>query len=203
MPTSKYLPADERKATTVEAVIDLAGRQNPSEITTAAIAKHMNLTQGALFRHFPNKDAIWHAVLSWVAERLLERIDRSARTAGTPLAAMEAMFMSHVGFVAEHPGVPRMLFGELQRPGPSPAKRVVQTLIGQYRERLHRLLAAGVASGELAPGLDVEAAGTMFIGSIQGLVMQSMLAGDVRSIRDDAPRVFSIYRAGIVNGTPA
>ncbi|MFC5302578.1 TetR/AcrR family transcriptional regulator [Azospira restricta] len=203
MPTSKYLPADERKATTVEAVIDLAGRQNPSEITTAAIAKHMNLTQGALFRHFPNKDAIWHAVLAWVAERLLERIDRSARTAGTPLAAMEAMFMSHVGFVAEHPGVPRMLFGELQRPGPSPAKRVVQTLIGQYRERLNRLLAAGVASGELAPGLDVEAAGTMFIGSIQGLVMQSMLAGDVRSIRDDAPRVFAIYRAGIVNGRPA
>ncbi|HQV42048.1 MAG TPA: TetR family transcriptional regulator, partial [Moraxellaceae bacterium] len=35
--------------------MELAGLQNPSEITTAAIAKHMNLTQGALFRHFPNK----------------------------------------------------------------------------------------------------------------------------------------------------
>ena len=49
----KHLPADERRAVTVESVVALAGSQNPSEITTAAIAKHMNLTQGALFRHFP------------------------------------------------------------------------------------------------------------------------------------------------------
>ena len=43
----KHLPADERRAVTVESVVALAGSQNPSEITTAAIAKHMNLTQGA------------------------------------------------------------------------------------------------------------------------------------------------------------
>jgi TetR/AcrR family transcriptional regulator len=67
----KHLPADERRAVTVEAVVELAGSVNPSEITTAAIAKHMNLTQGALFRHFPTKDAIWQAVMEWVAERLL------------------------------------------------------------------------------------------------------------------------------------
>lgn len=103
---ARHLPADERRAITVEAVIELAGAQNPSEITTAAIAKHMHLTQGALFRHFPNKDAIWQAVMEWVAERLLSRIDRAAEAFDSPLAAMEAMFMSHVEFVAEHPGVP-------------------------------------------------------------------------------------------------
>ena len=117
----KHLPADERRAVTVESVVALAGSQNPSEITTAAIAKHMNLTQGALFRHFPNKEAIWQAVMEWVAERLLARIDRSAQGIESPLAAMEAMFMSHIEFVAEHPGVPRMMFGELQRAESTPA----------------------------------------------------------------------------------
>ena len=66
----KHLPADERRAVTVEAVVKLAARQNPSEITTAAIATSMKLTQGALFRHFPNKDAIWQAVMEWVADHL-------------------------------------------------------------------------------------------------------------------------------------
>ena len=84
----KHLPADERRAVTVEAVIELAAGQNPSEITTAAIAKHMGLTQGALFRHFPTKDAIWQAVMEWVAERLLARIDRAAQGAESPLAAL-------------------------------------------------------------------------------------------------------------------
>ncbi|MFA7669518.1 MAG: TetR/AcrR family transcriptional regulator, partial [Burkholderiaceae bacterium] len=47
----KHLPADQRRIVTVEAVLELAGAQNPSDITTAAIAKQMELTQGALFRH--------------------------------------------------------------------------------------------------------------------------------------------------------
>ncbi len=58
MPSSRpHLPADERRAVTVQAVLDLAATGNPGDITTAAIAKHMKLTQGALFRHFPTKDA--------------------------------------------------------------------------------------------------------------------------------------------------
>ncbi|MBK6743914.1 MAG: TetR/AcrR family transcriptional regulator [Hydrogenophilales bacterium] len=194
---ARHLPADERRAITVEAVIALAGAQNPSEITTAAIAKHMHLTQGALFRHFPNKDAIWEAVMAWVSERLLSRIDRAAEAFDSPLAAMEAMFMSHVEFVAEHPGVPRMLFGELQRAESTPAKRMAQTLIQRYGERLHRLIEQGKAHGELLPSLDNEAAAILFIGTIQGLVMQSLLAGDVDRLRRDAPRVFGVYRRGI------
>jgi AcrR family transcriptional regulator len=191
------LPAEERRAVTVEAVIALAGSQNPSEITTAAIAKHMNLTQGALFRHFPSKDAIWQSAMEWVAERLLARIDRAAQGIDSPIAAMQAMFMSHVEFVVEHPGVPRMMFGELQRADLSPAKRMAQTLIQRYAERVRARLQEGKASGEIAPEVDIPAAATLFIGSIQGLVMQSMLSGDLERMRTDAPRVFAIYRRGV------
>lgn len=193
----KHLPADERRTITVESVVELAGSQNPSEITTAAIAKQMNLTQGALFRHFPNKEAIWQAVMEWVAERLLARVDRAAKGIASPLAAMEAMFMSHIEFVVEHPGVPRMMFGELQHAQSTPAKRMVQTLIKRYGERLNRLIEQGKAAGELSPTVDNEAAAALFIGMIQSLVMQSLLAGDVKRIRRDAPRAFAIYRRGI------
>ena len=105
--------------------------------------------------------------------------------------------MSHIEFVVEHPGVPRMMFGELQRAESTPAKRMVQTLIQRYGERLHRLIEKGKASGELSPSLDSDAAAALFIGTIQGLVMQSLLAGDVGLMHRDAPRVFAIYRRGI------
>lgn len=194
---SKHLPAAKRRAVTVESVVELAGLQNPSEITTAAIAKHMHVTQGALFRHFPNKEAIWESVMEWVAERLLARIDRSVQGVDSALDAMQAMFMTHIEFVTEHPGVPRMMFGELQRAESTAAKRMVQTLIQRYRERLQHLIEKGKASGELAPSLDSEAAAILFIGTIQGLVMQALLVGDVEHMRRDAPRVFAIYQRGI------
>ena len=194
---TKRIPAAERRAVTVEAVLSLAGDQNPSDITTAAIAQRMNVTQGALFRHFPSKDAIWEAVMEWVAERLLARIDDAAHGVESPLAAMEAMFMTHVAFAAEHPGVPKMVFSELQRAEQTPAKRMVQTLLQRYGKRLHGLIEKGKATGELYAELDVEAAATLFIGTVQGLVMQALVAGDVGPMLGDAPRVFAIYRRGI------
>lgn len=193
----KNLPADERRTVTVEAVIELAADQNPSEITTAAIAKHMHLTQGAIFRHFPSKDAIWQAVMEWVADHLLARVDRAIESGKTPLAALEAVFMTHIDFVVSHPGVPRMLFGQLQRTEDTPAKRMARTLIGRYAERLTKLIEAGKAQNELDAEINVAAATTLFIGTIQGLVMQSLLAGDAQHMRTDAPGAFAIFRRGI------
>ena len=193
----KHLPADERRAVTVEAVIALAAEQNPGEITTAAIARHMGLTQGALFRHFPSKDAILQAVMAWVAERLLARVDKAAQAAASPLAALEAIFMTHIDFIAQHPGVPRMLFGELQRAVDTPAKMMARTMLDRYGKRLSALIEQGKAQGELATEVNTAAAATLFIGAIQGLVMQSLLAGNTGQMRTGAPGAFAIYRRGI------
>ena len=192
-----YLPADERRGATVEAVVALAARQNPSEITTAAIAQHMGLTQGALFRHFPTKDAILQAVMGWVAEQLLQRVDQAARQAPTPLAALEAVFMAHIDFVARHPGVPRLIFGELQKADDTLVKQQVRTLVQRYGQRVRQLLQAGQAAGELDTALNLDAAATVFIGTVQGLVMQSLTAPSASGLRRAAPGAFAIYWRGI------
>ncbi len=194
---AKHLPADERRAVTVETVIELAAEQNPSDITTAAIAKRMGLTQGALFRHFPTKYSILNAVMEWVAEQLLRRVDAAILNAISPLQALEQVFEAHIEFVAQHPGVPRMLFGELQHAKESVAKQMVKILLQSYAKRIGRLLDEGQALGEVSKDIDVVAAATVFIGTIQGLVMQSMLTGDVKHIRNRAPGAFAIYLRGI------
>ena len=194
---ARHLPAEERRSVTVETVLALAAEQNPSEITTAAIAGRMHLTQGALFRHFPTKEALWTAVMEWVVERLMQRIERAIAGAPGPLDALRSMFLAHAGFVVEHPGVPRMMFGELQRAEASAPKRMAQTLIRRYGERVRALLEAGQAAGEVAADIDLDAATTLFIGTIQGLVMQSLLAGEPERISREAPGVLALYLRGI------
>lgn len=194
------LSTEERQVEIVEAALRLACESSPALITTADIATAIGVTQGAVFKHFPTKDAILEAVMAWVADRLLSRIDHAAKAAPTSSAALEAMFLAHTGFVAEHPGVPRMMFGELQRAGSTAPKRLASILLRHYAERLHYVLEAGRKSGEFDPQLDVDAAATLFVGTVQGLVMQALIAGDVQRIRRDAPRVFAIYLRGISKG---
>lgn len=196
---SKHLPAEQRRAATVKAVLDLAARHNPGEITTSAIAQEMNLTQGALFRHFPNKEAIRQAVMNWVAEQLLKRVEKAARDAPTPLAALEAMFMTHIAFVVAHPGIPRMLFHELQHHRDTPAKNLARTLVQRYRQKLADLIEAGKHSGELAPEVEPDSAAALFVGMIQGLVVQSLLAGNPEQMEAKAPGVFALFKRGIIN----
>lgn len=197
MGSGHYLSSEARRERTVETVIGLCAEADPAAITTDRIAKHMRVTQGALFRHFPNKEAIWEAVAEWVAERVIRRIDEAAADASSPVQALEAMFNAHIAFIAEHPGVPRMLMGQLQHDRQTPARRIIHSLLRLYRGRVEARLTEACLTGALRPGLDIDAAATQFLGTIQGLVIQSLIAGDVSSIAHRAPAVFDIYLNGL------
>ena len=198
MTQKRNLTAEERREQTVDTVIDLSAQDDPANITTGSIAKHMRVTQGALFRHFPSKDAIWEAVIGRVAERIIKRLDRAAASASSPLAALEAMFHAHIAFIVEHPGVPRLMMGQLQHARPTPARRMVRSLLFLYRERIEKLLIEAQEAGELRQALDVEAAATQFIGTIQGLVMQSLMIGNVDHVARQAQGAFDLYCHGIL-----
>jgi hypothetical protein len=93
--------------------------------------------------------------------------------------------------------VPRVIFHELQQPVDSPLKQRVRSLMQAYRQLLLRLLQAAVQRGDVPADLDTPAAATLFLGIVQGLVMQSMLSGQMTPMRAEAPRVFHLYLSGI------
>ena len=99
-------------------------------ITTSDIATAVGVTQGAVFKHFPTKDAIWLAAMGWVRGAVVvsRSKPRPARPS-SPIEALGAMFKAHIGFVVTHPGVPRLIFHELQRPADSPIKQEVRNLL--------------------------------------------------------------------------
>lgn len=187
------LPTEERQAEIVAAALRLACDASPALITTTDIASAVGITQGAVFKHFPTKDAIWVAAARWIRETLLQGVSAAAAQAPAPLAALSAMFRAHVDFVIAHPGVPRLIFHELQQPADSATKQEVRTLLQRYRKLLLGTLEQAVNQGQVVADLDREAAATAFVGLIQGLVMQAMLAGRPAAMRPQADRVFALY----------
>jgi TetR/AcrR family transcriptional regulator len=191
------LPTEQRQAEIVAAALKLAREVSPLSITTSDVADAVGVTQGAVFKHFSTKDAIWLAAMKWVRERLLLKLDEAAREETSAVHALEAVFRAHVAFVIAHPGAPRIIFHELQQPADSPVKQEVRALLQTYRQLLMGLFKAGVKAGELPAGLDQEAAATLFVGIVQGLVMQMMLTGKPAAMKAQADSVFAIYLRGI------
>lgn len=191
------LPTEERQAEIAAAALKLARDISPVSITTSDIATAIGVSQGAVFKHFPTKDAIWLAAMKWVHERLLAKLDEAARAQTSAIRSLEAVFRAHVAFVIAHPGAPRLIFHELQQPADSLVKHEVRTLLQNYRQLLLDLFKAGVKTGELPAGLDPEAAATLFVGIVQGLVMQSMLTGKPAAMKAQGEGVLGIYLRGI------
>lgn len=191
-----------RQAGLVKAALQLAAQHSPAHITTAELAHAVGISQGAIFKHFSNKEAIWLAVLDWVNDTLMTRLHTAAETANT-MSALRAVFLAHVDFVCTYPGVPRLIFQELQQAGDSALKARVRRLMQDYRQLLLALLQQAAARQLLRADIDPRAATALFIGSIQGLVMQAMLANDVPAIARQAPGVFAILERGLQAETNA
>ena len=199
LPRTKHRTAD-RQAELVQAALQLAAQHSPAEVTTAALAQAIGITQGGVFKHFESKEAIWLAVLDWVQAALLQRLQDAAAPhveQGDAQQALRAVFVAHVAFAQAHPGVPRLVFQELQHARPSPLKDKVQQLMQRYRQLLTGLLEPLRGPDGPAPGLDVPAATVLFIGAVQGLVMQSLISGTLSGMAAQAHAVYDLYEAGL------
>lgn len=191
------LPAEARQLEIVRAVLALAAEDSPDAITTQAIAQRMGLTQGAVFRHFPTREAIWLAVVDWVEQNLGDAIATAVAEARDPVDGLRRLFEAHVAFIAAHPSAPRLIFNEMQKPADHPVKQRVRGLLDRYRRRVSELLARAKVQNLVAPELDETAAATLFVGTVQGLVVQTLLAGDPRTLQPVARRLWPLYLRGI------
>jgi TetR/AcrR family transcriptional regulator len=192
----RRLPAEARRLEIVRAVLDLAGERGPDAITTQAIAEHIGVTQGALFRHFPDKEAMWLAVFDSVRTALGAALEDAVAQAQSPLAKLERAFVAHVAFVAANPGVPKALFHELQYPADSRVRVAVRAMVGGYRSRLSALFESAKAAGELPPSLDAALAAVLFIGAVQGLVIDATLRDDAARLTRAARRMYALLLDG-------
>jgi len=193
----KRMSSEERQGEIIRVAVELAADKGVDSVTTQDMADAMNLTQGAIFRHFATKDEIWVAVIVWVRERLMKVLDKAAADAVDPLDAIERMFFAHITFISKHPAIPRLLFSELLHKKNSKLRKLIEGIISGYEAKIAGLLEEA-KSQSLAPSdLDTQSAAVLYIGMIQGLVMQSSIFGGKRALQQQAEKTFPIFLHGV------
>lgn len=211
-PARKRLGADERREEIIRVTLELAAKQGVDDVTTQDMAQAMGVTQGAVFRHFLSKDAIWLAVMQWVRDRLTGVLGRAAEKGRDPLDALERMFFAHIEFIASHPAIPRMLMSEHLHGRSAALRRLVTEIMLGFEAKIAGLLSDAQAQGLARADLDVHAAATLYIGMVQGLVLQtSILRGQrtltARTLTAEAARTFPVFMQAIRSpssqGTPS
>lgn len=196
-PRRRRMDASERQDEIIQAALDLAAKHGVESVTTQDMADALGLTQGAIFRHFPTKDDIWLAAIQWVRSHLMKAVGAAATKGVNPLDALEKMFFAHVSFIARHPAIPRLVFSDQLLRRDTRLKLLIQEIVTGYEAKIAGLLGQAKVAGLARQDVNEDSAATLFIGMIQGLVLQSNIFGGRRSLLDEAKKVFPIYLNGI------
>ncbi len=165
-------PSVDRRRQIADAALRIIAEQGLGKFTTSTIAREVGLTDGAIFRHFPSKEAIVEAAIDRVEEILFAELPAPA---DDPLERLGDFIRYRVRVVRDNPGVSRMVFSEqlAQAGGEASAERVAE-LKRRSLQLIRRCLSEAAERGMLAPGVPVDD----LVVVVQGTILALVFAAD-------------------------
>jgi AcrR family transcriptional regulator len=160
-------PADARRREIADAALKVIAEQGLGRLTALAIAREVGVSDAALFRHFPSKEAIVLAAVDRVEEFLFEGFPPPG---SDPIDRLGHFFRQRVAVIRNNPGVARLV-GSEQLAQAAPPEGVAR--VAEFRRRsqsfVRQMLVEAQAQGALAEGLEAEEASVLVLGALLAL----------------------------------
>lgn len=137
-------------------------------ITTAALARHIGVSEAALYRHFPSKARMFEGLLEFTEDTLFPRIGQ--------IAASDADTMTRVGniaalvltFAKRNPGISRLLTGDALVGETERLRARSNRIMDRIETQVRTLLREANVHAEPRPDLSVQALTTLTMSLLEG-----------------------------------
>lgn len=105
----------------IAAGLDLVASEGVAGVSLRRLAREAGVSPGAPYHHFPDRAALFAAIIVEGHGLLHERLAAAREAASDPVATLPALLVAYAGFAAEHPAHTRvMLRPELGNPSTHP-----------------------------------------------------------------------------------
>lgn len=168
--------ASRRRSTAVrqEQIIDAARKlvvkYGSEHVTVGRIAKEVDISEGAIYRHFKSKKEVLSGLVDRLADDLLEDLKRNRVNDQTTLDIIERTLVDHLSSIKQKRGISFQVIAEIISFGDKKLNIKISKAISNYESGLKELLSNGVKTGELREDIDIEAVAMLLFCMIQGLV---------------------------------
>lgn len=178
-----------RKTEIVAATLRLADELGPDRLTTQAIADAVGLTQPAIFRHFPSKQALWQAVAEAIDVTMTKGWEGALAERSSPRDRLVALILAQLSLIERNPAIPAILHSqELQGENPALRQRF-QSLMTRFMTLLGTELAAAQKAGEFRRDIAPQDGAMLLISLVQGLAMRWSLGRRAFPLRAEGERL--------------
>src|SRR5262245_30342415 len=168
------MPSAARKQQIVETALELVAQRGADAVSAQLIADEIGLSQPAVFRHFPTKEAVWTAVIGWLQDRLLEVWSdaRGDREHPPPIWVLKRIFFGHIELIIRYPGLAKVVMSDHLRHQYPALHQQFHGVYRRYEREVTALLEDAARNSDIPSATDIATAATLFFCMIQGLAFQ-------------------------------
>lgn len=127
--------AASRQDEILDRTIELLRESGLAGLTMKKVAERVGFTEPAIYRHFPNKQALLAGVASRMSRLFLGPVRAIAEEEDAPpLDRIERIVAHHIGLIVDLDGIPVLLLAEATASGEGVLARKMSEIAGTYLE---------------------------------------------------------------------
>jgi AcrR family transcriptional regulator len=183
--------AEQRKTEIVSAMLCLADELGPDRLTTKAVADAIGLTQPAIFRHFPTKQALWAAVAKEITDKMTIAWAEVMQNNTAPKERVTGLILAQLRQIEARPAIPAILFSRELHVENDDLRKSVLALMTQLTTHLAAEFMKGQKTGIFRGDLAAKDGAFLLVSLIQGLAIRWSLTGKAFSLEAEGKRLLA------------
>ncbi len=149
------------------------------------IVRASDSSKGGFYFHFPNKQAIFLALIDALVPRLAAAVDRAIAAETDPVEQLDAALRTVLETFSRHRRLSKILLIEAVGLGHGFDEKLMQTR-GRFASMIQEYLDRAVAAGAIAPQ-DTETAAWVWFGAINEIVVRWLATNQPQHLEDVLP----------------
>ena len=191
-----------RKQQILQALAAMLESNAGDKITTAKLAAELEVSEAALYRHFPSKARMYESLLHFVEETIFSRVTAVLNDVQDPLERCYQILLLVIIFCERNPGISRILNGDALL-GENPRLRA---RVNQIFERIETQLRQCLRLAETEQGwrtsIPLKTAANLMLATTEGKIAQFVRADFDSNPSETWPEQWSLLVSSIKKPVP-
>ena len=172
--------------------------QSPGQrITTAGLAKHVGVSEAALYRHFPSKAKMFEALIEFIENTIFSRITQIMSEEMQADKRCEMILGLILTFSERNPGITRILTGDPLAGETERLRQRVTQLFDRIEAQLRQIIREIPLRGEQKTSTDPIVAANLLLSLVEGRIGQYVRSNFERKPTPEWDAQWQVIREGL------
>ena len=185
----------ERKLQILQTLAAMLEDPKAEKITTAGLAKRLDVSEAALYRHFASKAQMFEGLIEFIEQTLFGLVNKIAAEEKSGLKQIEAVLTTLLGFAKKNPGMTRVLIGDALVNEDERLQVRVNQLLDRLEASLRQSARLAVTAGTLPADWDANAYANAVIAFVIGRWHQFAKSGFKRAPMEGWAQQWRVFAA--------